>query len=61
MSYVKTSINLERGQVDFLKSSGYSLSKLVRIQISNLIKESEGQTLREQPSDESHTGDSNFG
>ena len=52
LSYVKTSINLERGQVDFLKSSGYSLSKLVRLQISNLIKESEGQPLREQPTDE---------
>jgi len=60
MSYIKTSINLERGQVEFLKSSGYSLSKLVRLQVSNLMKKSEGQTLREQPTDES-SEDSNNG
>ncbi len=52
MSYVKTSVNLKKDQVDFLKSSGYSLSKLVRLQVSDLIKKSEGQTLREQPTDE---------
>ena len=38
MSYVKTSINLEKDQVDFLKSSGYSLSKLVRIQVKKLME-----------------------
>ena len=62
MSYVKTSVNLKKDQIDFLKSSGYSLSKLVRLQVSNLIKRSEGQTLREQPSEKSpFEGDSNNG
>jgi len=62
VSYVKTSINLEKDQVDFLKSSGYSLSKLVRLQVSNLMKKSEGQILRSQPTDESTVkGDSNYG
>jgi len=61
MSYVKTSVNLKKDQIDFLKSSGYSLSKLVRLQVSDLIKKSEGQTLREQPTDEPQEGDSNNG
>ncbi|KAG2478834.1 MAG: hypothetical protein NPMRTH1_270029 [Nitrosopumilales archaeon] len=60
MSYVKTSINLERDQIDFLKSSGYSLSKLIRLQVSNLMKKSEGQSWGTQPTDESRE-DSNYG
>jgi len=43
MSYVKTSVNLERDQVDFLKSSGYSLSKLVRIQVRKLMEDKDGK------------------
>ena len=61
MSYVKTSISLEKNQADFLKSSGYSISKLVRLQISNLIKESEGQSLREQQPTDEPSEDSNNG
>ena len=38
MSYVKTSISLEKNQADFLKLSGYSLSKLVRIQVKKLME-----------------------
>jgi len=52
MSFIKTSVNLEPEQIDFLKSSGYSISKLVRLQISKLMKLSEGQDLRLPPSDE---------
>jgi len=42
MSYVKTSVNLERDQVDFLKSNGYSLSKIVRIQVRKLMESKNG-------------------
>jgi len=52
MSFIKTSVNLEPEQIDFLKSSGYSISKLVRLQVSELMKKSEGQDLRLPPSDE---------
>jgi len=38
MNFVKTSINLEKDQIDFLKNSGYSLSKLVRLQVSKLME-----------------------
>jgi len=39
MNFVKTSINLEKDQADFLKDSGYSLSRLVRIQVSKLMEQ----------------------
>ncbi len=53
MSLIKTSVNLEPEQIDFLKSNGYSISKLVRLQVSKLMKLSEGQDLRvPQPTDE---------
>ncbi len=52
MSFIKTSVNLEPEQIDFLKSSGYSISKLVRLQVSKLMKDSEGQDLWPKPSDE---------
>ena len=53
MSFIKTSVNLEPEQIDFLKSNGYSISKLVRLQVSKLMKLSEGQDLRvPQPTDE---------
>ncbi|MCH7969353.1 MAG: hypothetical protein IH841_08945 [Thaumarchaeota archaeon] len=59
MSVVKTCINIERVQLAYIKNSDYSLSKLVRNQINELMKKSEGQTLREQPTDEPQKGSSN--
>ena len=38
MTFVKTSVNLEPEQIDFLKSSGYSISKLVRLQVTKLME-----------------------
>ena len=53
MSFIKTSVNLEPEQIDFLKSNVYSISKLVRLQVSKLMKLSEGQDMRvPQPTDE---------
>jgi len=61
MSFIKTSVNLEPEQIDFLKSSGYSISKLVRLQVSKLMKDSEDQDMRvPQSSEEPLTRSSNI-
>jgi len=61
MSFIKTSVNLEPEQIDFLKSSGYSISKLVRLQVSKLMKISEGRDTKPSPTDESQKEDSTIG
>lgn len=61
LNYVKACISMPKEQARFLKESGYSASKLFQNQVSKLMKISEGQTLREQPTEEPHTRDSNFG
>ena len=61
MNAVRSCISLERDQIEFLKKNGCSKSLLLRNQINELMKKSEGQTLREQPTDESQEGDSNYG
>ena len=60
MSSVKSCISLPREQIEFLKKNGYSKSRLLQNQINELMKKSEGQTLREQPSDEPRE-DSTYG
>ena len=60
MNVVRSSISLDKNQIEFLKKNGYSKSLLLRNQINELMKKSEGQTLREQPTDESRE-DSNYG
>jgi len=60
LSYVITTISLPKEQSKFLKESGYSPSRLLQNQINHLMKKSEGQTLREQPTDEPRE-DSNYG
>jgi len=60
LSSVKTCISLPKEQEEFLKKNGYSKSRLLQNQVSKLMKESEGQTLREQPTDEPRE-DSNYG
>ena len=61
MNVVRSCISLEKDQLEFVKKNGYSKSLLLRNQINELMKKSEGQTLREQPTDESQEGDSNNG
>ena len=60
LSYVKTCISMPKEQAQFLKESGYSASRLFQNQVSKLMKESEGQILRSQPTDEPRE-DSNYG
>ena len=52
MSAVRSCISLRKEQVEFLRKNGYSKSRLLQNQINELMKKSEGQTLREQPTDE---------
>ena len=59
MNVVRTCISLEKDQIEFLKKNGYSKSLLLRNQINELMKKSEGQTLREQPTDESREDSNN--
>ena len=61
MNVVRSCISLEKDQIEFLKKNGYSKSLLLRNQINELMKKSEGQTLREQPTDEPQEGGSNYG
>lgn len=61
MNVVRTCISLEKDQIEFLKKNGYSKSLLLRNQINELMKKSEGQTLRERPTDEPQEGDCNYG
>ena len=56
--YVKTCISIPKEQDEFLRKFGYSPSRLFQNQIIELMKESEGQDVRSQPTDES-SGDSN--
>ena len=51
---------MPKEQARFLKESGYSASRLFQNQVSKLMKKSEGQTSRSQPTDEP-TEDSNYG
>ena len=60
MNVVRSCVSLDKNQIEFLKKNGYSKSLLLRNQINELMKKSEGQTLREQPTDESRE-DSNYG
>ena len=60
MNVVRSCISLEKDQIEFLKKNGYSKSLLLRKQINELMKKSEGQTLREQPTEESGE-DSHYG
>jgi len=53
LNYVKTCISMPKEQAQFLKEYGYSASRLFQNQVSKLMEKSEGQTLREQPTDES--------
>jgi len=59
MTSVKTCISLPIEQSNFLKESGYSASRLLQNQVSKLMKNSEGQSLQAQPSDEPHERSSN--
>jgi len=61
MNVVRSCISLDKDQIEFLKKNGYSKSFLLRNQINELMKKSEGQTLRGRPTDESFSGDSNNG
>jgi len=61
MNVVRSCISLERDQIEFLKKNGYSKSLLLRNQINELMKKSEGQDTQSQPTDESQEGDSNNG
>ena len=49
---IQSSIYLTRDQRKFVRSNYINLSKVCRASVDNLIKKSEGQTLREQPTDE---------
>ena len=60
MNVVRSCVSLDKDQIEFLRKNGYSKSLLLRNQINELMKKSEGQTLREQPTDESRE-DSNYG
>ena len=58
---IQSSIYLTRDQRKFVRTNYINLSKMCRASIDNLIKKSEGQTLRElEPTDESRE-DSNYG
>ena len=59
MNVVRTCVSLDKSQKDFLKDSPYSLSKIVQTEINKLMKNSEGQDLHSQPTDESSGEDSN--
>ena len=61
MNVVRSCVSLDKNQIEFLKKNGYSKSLLLRNQINELMKKSEGQTLREQPTDEPQQEDSNYG
>ena len=50
---IQSSIYLTREQRKFVRTNYINLSKVCRASVDNLIKKSEGQTLREQPTDES--------
>jgi len=59
---IQSSVYLTRDQKRFCKEYYINLSKVCRASVDNLIKKTEGQTLREQPSEESTVeGDSNYG
>ena len=58
---IQSSIYLTRDQRKFVRSNYINLSKVCRASVDNLIKKSEGQTLREQPTDEPQEGDCNYG
>ena len=59
--FVKTCISMPKEQAQFLKEYGYSASRLFQNQVSKLMEKSEGQTLREQPTDEPQEGDRTHG
>jgi len=61
MNVVRSCVSLDKNQIEFLKENGYSKSLLLRNQINKLMKKSEGQPLREQPTDEPQEGDCNYG
>jgi len=50
---VKTCISIPKEHDEFLRKFGYSPSRLFQNQITELMKESEGQDVRSQPTDES--------
>ena len=58
---IQSSIYLTKDQREFVRTNYINLSKMCRASIDNLIKKSEGQTLREQPTDEQQEGSSNYG
>ena len=57
---IQSSIYLTRDQRKFVRSNYINLSKVSRASVDNLIKKSEGQDSRSQPTDES-SEDSNYG
>jgi len=57
---IQSSIYLTKDQREFVRTNYINLSKVCRASVDNLIKKSEGQTLREQPTDKSGE-DSNNG
>jgi len=57
---IQSSIYLTKDQRKFVRSNYINLSKVCRASVDNLIKKSEGQTLREQPTDEPRE-DSSYG
>jgi len=61
LSYVITTISLPKKQSKFIKDAGYSPSRLLQNQINELMKKSEGQTLRERPADKPQERGSNNG
>lgn len=58
---IQSSIYLTREQRKFVRTNYINLSKVCRASVDNLIKKSEGQALREQPTDEPQEEGSNYG
>ena len=55
---IQSSIYLTKDQREFVRTNYINLSKVCRASVDNLIKKSEGQTLREQPTENSQQGSS---
>ena len=58
---IQSSIYLTRDQRKFVRSNYINLSKVCRASVDNLIKKSEGQSLREQQPTDEPSEDSNYG
>lgn len=56
---IQSSIYLTREQRKFVRTNYINLSKVCRASVDNLMKKSEGQALREQPTDESREDSNN--